>query len=144
MRTPVIALLIGLAAVLAACVEGEPEFTEAEQAPADERAALEGDDGSGEAPADGADSAVRFVAVDIEYTEAPTEVPAGAVEFELVNEGNIQHNVVLDDLGDRLVVEAGAGETATGTVELEPGEYAFHCSIPGHEQAMQGTFTVSE
>jgi plastocyanin len=144
MRKTYVALLLPLAFVLAGCFDGTPEFSEAEQVPESQRATAEGegDDAAG-GNGEGAPS-VRFVAVDIDFEEAPAEVPAGLVEFELVNDGNARHNVVLDDLGNELVVEADGGETAVGSIELEPGEYAYHCDIPGHEQAMSGTFTVTD
>ncbi len=148
MRVIRIALLVAMAFALTACFEGEPEFTEAEQVPEEERAALENgdeDDGAEDADADAdAIATATFVAEDIEFTDAPDEVPAGLVEFELVNNGAAVHNVALDDLGNEVVVEASGGETATGTIELEPGTYEYHCDIPGHEDLMRGTFEVTE
>lgn len=146
MSRRIAALVAVLGLVLAGCLEGDPEFSEAEQLPAEEAAALgngdEQDAGNGEDG--GADATATFVAVDNEFTDAPEQVSAGTVEFELVNEGNATHNVAIDDLGDEVVVESPGGDTAASTVELEPGEYEFHCEIPGHEQTMQGTLQVTE
>lgn len=84
-----------------------------------------------------------FVAIDIDYSQAPESVPAGEVEMQLVNEGNIVHNVVIEELGDELVVEAGGGQEASGTVTLDPGTYAYYCSVPGHRAAgMEGSLTA--
>jgi plastocyanin len=83
-----------------------------------------------------------FIAVDIAYDAAPTQVPAGEVELTLVNQGATPHNVVIDLLGVTPVVEAAAGETASATVTLEPGVYRYHCSIPGHEVLMNGQLTA--
>lgn len=138
-------LSVGLAAVLAlalaSCSPQEPDVTPEQQVGAEQRPEPEEEngEGGGEEPAG---ETVTFVAVDIAFEEAPSEVPAGSVTFELVNDGGIMHNVVVDDLGEK-VVEAQGGETATGTVELEPGEYRYHCDVPGHESGMNGTFTVS-
>jgi plastocyanin len=74
-----------------------------------------------------------FVAVDIAYDAAPTQVPAGEVELTLVNQGATPHNVVIDLLGVTPVLEADAGATVSAPVTLEPGVYRYHCSIPGHE-----------
>jgi len=41
-----------------------------------------------------------------------------------------------------LIVHANPGETATGTVRLEPGTYTYYCSIPGHKAAMTGVLTA--
>ena len=81
-----------------------------------------------------------FVAVDIDYAEAPDEVTPGEVTVELVNEGSVQHNVVIEELDDTLVVEAPGGATETGTVNLPAGTYTYYCSVPGHRAAgMEGT-----
>jgi plastocyanin len=76
----------------------------------------------------------------------PTELTAsaGEIAIELVAEPSVEHNVVIEETGDTVVVEAAAGQTAVGTIELEAGTYTFYCSIPGHRQAgMEGTLTVS-
>lgn len=100
-------------------------------------------EGAGAAP-EIPDDAVTFVAIDIDYEQAPTEVPAGDVVFALENSGAILHNVVLEEPGDVLVVEAQGGETAVQNIQLEPGDYTYFCSVPGHRQAgMEGTFTVA-
>ena len=70
--------------------------------------------------------------------------------FEVVGEAAdgasaLEHNIAvrgegLDEKGDVV----GRGEESTVTVELEPGEYEFYCSVPGHEAGgMKGTLTVS-
>jgi plastocyanin len=135
--------IVAVAAVgIAACEQQEPDITTEDQVGAEQRPdEAENDDveENGEA-ADG--DVFTFVAIDLDFEEFPEEIPAGEVTFELVNDGNLEHNVTVDDLGDEMVVEAMGGETATGTVELEPGTYSFHCDVPGHEQQMQGEFTV--
>lgn len=75
----------------------------------------------------------------------PTEMTAvaGEVTFTLTAEGAI-HNVVLEQLSDQVIVEAGVGETASATVTLAPGTYTYYCSITGHRAAgMEGVLTVS-
>lgn len=90
-----------------------------------------------------ADDSATFVAVDIDFEEAPSQLSAGEVTVELVNEGSQLHNVVFEEAGDEPVVEAAAGETATGSVELDPGEYTVYCNVPGHREAgMEVTVTV--
>ena len=99
-------------------------------------AAEEGETGGGTEPV--------FVAVDIEYEQAPEALPPGDITITLENEGTIEHNVVFEELGDQLIVEAAAGESATGDVTLEAGEYTYYCSVPGHRATMEGTLTVVE
>lgn len=69
---------------------------------------------------------------------------AGEITIELTAEPAIQHDFVLDD-GDQVVASAAAGETAVGSVTLEPGNYTFYCGVPGHREAgMVGTLEVTD
>ncbi len=91
------------------------------------------------------DDAIEFVTEDNIYTQAPDTVPSGTVTFAIINEGAADHNVVIEELGDELVVEAPGGAVDVGEVELEPGEeYTYYCSIPGHRATMEGTFTTED
>ena len=146
MSKRLLGLLVILVLALAGCLEGEPEIAEEEQLPAAEREAAAADDDDAEPDEDVeiADSAT-FVAVDNEFTEAPSEVSAGAVEFTLENEGAADHNVVITEPSEITLVDTiPGGETATNVVELEPGEYEYICDIPGHAATMNGTLTVTE
>jgi plastocyanin len=140
-------LVLGLAVLLTlgACTAQEPEFAPEDQMAADdvpEETEGDGGDGDGEAPA--GDVAGTWVAIDIDYSESPAEVPTGAT-VELINEGGIVHDVVLEEAGDLEILHAEGGETDTATLDVDPGEYTYYCSIPGHRQAgMEGTFTVTE
>lgn len=99
-------------------------------------------EGATEAAGPAADP-TTFVAVDIAYDAAPQQLPLETT-ITLINQGQVEHNVVFDDLGEEPVVEAGPGETVEGEVSFpEPGDYRYHCSIPGHETLMNGTVTVS-
>ncbi|MEX0660081.1 MAG: cupredoxin domain-containing protein [Egibacteraceae bacterium] len=143
--------LLGLVAALAvagtACTPQEPDVTPEEQVGAAQRPeepAENGEDAGDDAEGEGGGETVTFVAEDILFADAPSEVPAGSVTFELLNDGSADHDVTIDDLGGEPIVEAPGGETATGTAELEPGEYEYYCSVPGHKSSMNGTFTVTE
>jgi len=75
------------------------------------------------------------------------EAVAGEVEIDYTNPSEVPHNVAIEADGEELA----QGETVTGgdsgaaTATLEPGEYVFYCSIPGHrESGMEGTLTVTE
>lgn len=89
------------------------------------------------------DAEATFVAADSVFSEAPEQLSSGELAVELVNDGALLHNVTIEELDDLLVVQAGGGESATGTVTLEPGSYTYYCSVPGHREAgMEGTLTV--
>jgi len=77
--------------------------------------------------------------VDIDFESAPSTLPAGDTEITLQNNGAAAHNVTIND---EVIVEAQGGQSATGTVSLEPGTYEFLCSVPGHESLMNGELTV--
>lgn len=101
-----------------------------------------GDSGGGQA---GTGEMLRFAGTDqLKFSEAPSETASGTHTVELIVDGAVNHNVVFEGVnGDRPVVEADGGETATGTVTLRPGEYTFYCSVPGHRAAgMEGALTV--
>lgn len=77
------------------------------------------------------------------FTPHRVTVAAGEVVVELTSQPAAPHTFTIEELDDREVVRADGGQTARGTVELEPGTYTFYCSIPGHRQAgMEGTLTA--
>ena len=78
---------------------------------------------------------------DLRWDVEELEAEAGTVEFVVECEG-VNHNLVIEEL-DEEVLECGPGETATGSIELEPGEYTYVCTVPGHEETMRGTLTVN-
>ncbi len=70
--------------------------------------------------------------------------PAGEVDLEIFNSGNVVHNVVARDLGLRSkdVGPGGTVDLSLGT--LSPGEYELVCDIAGHEAAgMVATLTIT-
>lgn len=101
-----------------------------------------GGDAGGGAAAD-ADSILTVVAGDTFYEQTELSADAGTIAIELDNQGQIPHNVVIEQNGTK-VVEAQGGQTATGTVDLESGTYTFYCDIIGHREAgMEGSLEVS-
>ncbi|HEX6254764.1 MAG TPA: plastocyanin/azurin family copper-binding protein [Euzebyales bacterium] len=133
--------------LLAGCLSSEPKIAEVEQVAAVQREAMQatesaegGDEGGG---GEGGGSPATWVAIDIEYADAPQEVPAGPVEVEFDNQGAIEHNVVIEELGDEKILEAPGGGTDSATVEFEAGEYTYYCDVPGHRATMEGALTVS-
>lgn len=93
---------------------------------------------------DGGEGAVSVTGTDSLAFE-PDELRAAAEEVtvELTCEEGINHNFVIEELDDELVVECDAGATESGSVELESGTYTFYCNIAGHREAgMEGSLTV--
>ena len=68
-------------------------------------------------------------------------IPAGAVKFNVSNDGKIAHNFVI--AGHQTLVLA-AGKSEVLDVVLTPGSYPYECSITGHAAAgMKGVLVVT-
>ena len=116
-----------LAMVLSACGGSTPEETESSSAP----------------PAGDA-TVVTVSATEYAYEFSTTDIPAGAVAFELTNDGSMTHDLVLEGGPGGGTDVIGAGETATLNVTLEPGTYTLYCSVGNHRaQGMEIEITVS-
>lgn len=62
------------------------------------------------------------------------EIPAGAVEIELVNTGSMVHNLAFEK--GATSIDLNAGQSTTFHVgQLEPGTYTIYCAISGHREA---------
>lgn len=119
-------MILGAALLLAACGGGGD-------------ASADGDDGASPA----ASGSIEVEAGDLYYSQESLAATAGEIDFTLVNVGAVEHDLVIEEAGDEVVAFAEAGETATGTIELEAGTYTFYCSIPGHRISMEGALEVS-
>ena len=139
-RVP-LAMLAGIA--LAACSSDKP--------PAEAAATA---DSAPAAVASSAPSTVTVIASDFTF-DAPAEIPAGLTAFRLVNKGPSIHHVQLVKFNEgktmadfTAAMKAGGpppkwismeggpnppeiGDTAVTMVELEPGNYAMLCFVPG-------------
>lgn len=84
---------------------------------------------------------LKVVATEMAYSPAKVAVEAGVVEVLLVNEGVVCHDLRIGQ--ELFIVEAKAGESDAGVVELEAGTYELYCSLPGHKEAgMAGVLEV--
>jgi uncharacterized cupredoxin-like copper-binding protein len=72
-------------------------------------------------------------------------VSAGRVTFDVENDGNIPHDLVVEGNGvEEKTPVFDAGQSKTLTVDLKPGTYDLYCSVPGHKEAgMDLKLTVS-
>jgi uncharacterized cupredoxin-like copper-binding protein len=84
------------------------------------------------------------VASGLNYEFADAVAPPGPLTIESVNEQPSDHNIAVDGNGVDEVGEVVAnGGTSTVEVDLEPGEYSFYCSVPGHrEGGMEGELRI--
>jgi plastocyanin len=82
---------------------------------------------------------------ELRFSKSTLEAPAGTVTLVMENPSALEHNIAVRGEGlDEQGEVVGQGDESTVTVELEPGEYEFYCSVPGHEAGgMKGTLTVS-
>jgi plastocyanin len=82
---------------------------------------------------------------DLMFDPDVLDAEAGEVVLEYTNPSEVPHNVAIED-GAETVAQSETvtgGASADATAELEPGEYTYFCSIPGHrESGMEGTLTV--
>jgi plastocyanin len=80
----------------------------------------------------------------LKFDQTSLEASAGKVTIDFTNESSLPHNVTLDGPG----VEDEGTDTVTGsntsvTLDLQPGEYTFYCSVDGHRAAgMEGKLVV--
>jgi uncharacterized cupredoxin-like copper-binding protein len=125
---------------LAAC--GDDDDDDAATEPTTTEETDTGGDAAG-----GAGSTVSFTANpdgELAFEEDSAEATAGAVTIELTNDSAVPHDVQIEGPdGDIGGTDETTGGSVTAEVELEPGEYTFYCSVPGHREAgMEGPLTV--
>jgi uncharacterized cupredoxin-like copper-binding protein len=91
--------------------------------------------------------ALRATEVDFAIELPQTELAAGSYTIEVVNEGDANHDLVIEDAGGTEVAASEViqpGQSGTVEVSLQPGEYVFYCSIGNHrEMGMEVAVTVA-
>lgn len=89
--------------------------------------------------------ALAFVAPDPDANPGTVKqilAAPGPLTITMPNESSIPHNVAIQEL-DAIGEVVNKGGTSEVSVDLEPGEFTFLCTVPGHaEGGMQGTLTV--
>src|SRR5690606_8066740 len=93
-----------------------------------------GDDDSGSSGGTSggdASGAVVVEARDIDFDRSSYEAAAGEVTFRYVQEGNLEHTLLIEGVeGFKLAVNDT--DEDEGTIELAAGTYTLYCDIPGH------------
>lgn len=104
-----------------------------------------GDVSENEGRAPAADGTITVEAKEFSFSLSASETRAGEVTFEVQNTGTMPHDFAIRGDGvDEATAQIDPGQSATLTVQLEPGTYTYICTIPGHEQlGMRGTFNVT-
>jgi plastocyanin len=136
-RTPIaIFLILASFAVLAAGCGGDDDETSTSSA-----ATSTTEEATG---ASGAASGASEITMN-EYSFDPSDPTVAAGDtLDVVNDGEIPHNLTVEDT-DLATSDLEGGASEDLTVDLDPGEYEFICSIADHAaQGMTGTLTVEE
>ena len=105
------------------------------------------DEPGSDAPASASAEALVVNVMDFMIEPTDLEVAGPTVTIDATNDGPTPHNLtVRDEAGEVLMgtEDLSAGDTATISAQLEPGEYTIFCSLGGHESlGMSGTLTVT-
>lgn len=153
MKKLAVLLALALAAMaLVACGDDDEGTTTtdtaAEESPGAAAGGEDGGEGEEGGEAAGGGSTLAFEAgpdTGLAYTSDEETTEAGEVTVEFTNAQSLAHDVAIEGSGGEQIGKTEViteGEDST-TVELEPGEYAFYCTVPGHREAgMEGTLTV--
>lgn len=121
-----------VAAILAACSGGSDTTPDATPSSSEASAS--------EVPAD----VVLEATDDLHFSRRDVTASAGTVTIRLTCGPAVPHDLVIEGVdGDEPVLSCDPGRTETASVELEPGEYTFYCSIPGHRATMEGRLAVA-
>lgn len=102
------------------------------------------EDASEEAAGPGGKLEVVANESELAYEESSLETESGEVEIDFNNPSPIGHDVKIEKDGEDLGgTEVITQSEESATVDLEPGDYVFYCSVPGHREAgMEGPLTV--
>jgi plastocyanin len=80
----------------------------------------------------------------ISYDESSVEASAGEVTIDYTNDSGLPHNVTVEGSGvDNEGTDTITEGSTSLTLDLQPGEYTFYCSVDDHrDQGMEGTLVV--
>jgi plastocyanin len=101
--------------------------------------------GSSTASADISTAAVKVHALDaLKFDKTEYSATAGDISIGYVDDGSLQHDLLVDGHGGFKLSVNGQGQAKLGTINLPPGTYTLYCDIPTHREAgMQATLTVT-
>jgi plastocyanin len=82
-----------------------------------------------------AGSGNRIVMTEFAFDPDPITIAAGDTVLELVNEGAVDHNLLVGELGRGSPSVKPGGSYELGLEGVEPGTYRVVCDLPGHTEA---------
>jgi uncharacterized cupredoxin-like copper-binding protein len=87
---------------------------------------------------------ITVTATEFKFDPERLEVPADTpVTITLINNGVVEHDITIDELGVHIL--AFPGETVSETITVPAGIYHVYCAVPGHHEAgMMGELIASE
>jgi len=140
-------LALALAALALVACGGGSSSTSSEETTGGETSAgkEETSEGGKEAGGGGSVKVEADPSGNLAFTSDSVSAEAGNDTLEFTNESPVPHDVKIENSKGEEVggTEITSEGTESASVELEPGEYTFYCSVPGHRQAgMEGTLTV--
>ncbi len=87
------------------------------------------------------DADIAVVGTDtLRWEPMELEAEAGEISLSLTCQDGVNHNFVIDEVGE--IAECARGQTVEASFELEAGSYEYVCTIPGHDRTMRGQLTV--
>jgi plastocyanin len=80
----------------------------------------------------------------LKFDKTSLEATAGSVTIDFTNDSSLPHDVKLQGPGvDGEGTDTITGSSTSVTLDLQPGEYTFYCSVDGHRAAgMEGKLVV--
>ena len=97
-------------------------------------AAVLSDDGAAAGPASTSTSQLNITLTEFAL-EGDLTAPAGHVILNISNEGAIDHNAAVRELGLASEMLPGGGSATLDLGTLEPGTYTLFCEVAGHESS---------
>lgn len=149
MKKAAVALVLILASLaLVACGGGDDNSDTATTTETTQENNAGGGGGEAEGGSAGSANAISFEADPaggLAYTTDKVTAKAGKETIDFSNPQPLMHDVAIEDSSGKTIAQTeviAEGSDST-TAELEPGEYTFYCTVPGHrEGGMEGTLTV--
>ena len=149
MKKAAVALVLILASLaLVACGGGDDDSDTNTTTETTQESNAGGAGGEAEGGSAGSARAIAFEADPaggLAYTTDKVTAKAGNVTIDFSNPQPLMHDVAIEDKSGKTIAQTeviAEGSDST-TAELEPGEYTFYCTVPGHrEGGMEGTLTV--
>lgn len=93
---------------------------------------------------DAANADLKVHALDsLKFDKPEYTVHGGDVTVALINDGSLQHDLLIEGKGGFKLLTNGS-ETKANSVNLPPATYTIYCDIPTHREAgMQSTLIVT-